>query len=46
MQAIEQRHYTPEEYLELETAAEYKSEYIDGKLSQWQAAQRNTTRFR
>jgi Uma2 family endonuclease len=32
MQAIEQRHYTPKEYLELETAAEYKSEYIDGQI--------------
>jgi Uma2 family endonuclease len=32
MQAIEQRHYTPDEYLELETLADYKSEYIDGQI--------------
>ncbi|MBW4623323.1 MAG: Uma2 family endonuclease [Cyanosarcina radialis HA8281-LM2] len=27
-----QRYYSPEEYLELEEAADYKSEYIDGKM--------------
>ena len=28
----QQRYYTPEEYLELEETAEYKSEYIDGEI--------------
>ncbi|KAB8333098.1 Uma2 family endonuclease [Scytonema tolypothrichoides VB-61278] len=28
----EKRHYTPEEYLELEEQAEYRSEYRDGKI--------------
>lgn len=28
----EQRHYSPEEYLQLEETAEYKSEYIDGLI--------------
>jgi Uma2 family endonuclease len=32
MQIIQQRYYTPEEYLELEEVAEYKSEYIDGQI--------------
>jgi len=32
MQIIQQRYYTPEEYLELEEAADYKSEYIDGQI--------------
>lgn len=32
MQAIQQRYYTPEEYLALEEAADYKSEYIDGEI--------------
>ena len=32
MQIKEQQYYSPEEYLELETAAEYKSEYYDGQI--------------
>ena len=32
MQVTERRYYTPEEYLELEEAAVYKSEYIDGQI--------------
>ena len=32
MQATEQQYYTPEEYLALEKAADYKSEYIDGQI--------------
>jgi Uma2 family endonuclease len=32
MQITQQRYYTPEEYLELEEAAEYKSEYINGQI--------------
>ncbi|QLE43378.1 Uma2 family endonuclease [Nostoc sp. C052] len=32
MQITKQRYYTPEEYLELEEAAKYKSEYIDGQI--------------
>lgn len=32
MQVTEQRYYTPEEYLKLEEAADYKSEYIDGQI--------------
>ncbi|MCC5642505.1 Uma2 family endonuclease [Nostoc sp. CHAB 5824] len=31
MQITQQRYYTPEEYLELEEAADYKSEYINGQ---------------
>lgn len=29
---IKERYYSPQEYLELEEAVEYKSEYIDGKI--------------
>lgn len=32
MQVTEQQYYTPEEYLTLEEAADYKSEYIDGQI--------------
>ena len=32
MQTKEKLYYSPEEYLELETAAEYKSEYRDGLI--------------
>ncbi len=32
MQATKQRYYSPEEYLTLEEAADYKSEYIDGEI--------------
>ncbi|MEH2460238.1 Uma2 family endonuclease [Nostoc sp.] len=32
MQITKQRYYTPEKYLELEEAADYKSEYIDGQI--------------
>ncbi|AFZ21175.1 Uma2 family endonuclease [Allocoleopsis franciscana] len=32
MQATQQRYYSTEEYLALEEAADYKSEYIDGEI--------------
>ncbi|HEY9612843.1 Uma2 family endonuclease [Allocoleopsis sp.] len=32
MQVTEKRFYSPEEYLALEEAADYKSEYIDGEI--------------
>ena len=32
MQATEPQHYTPEEYLKLEEAVDYKSEYFDGLI--------------
>ncbi|MCC5620219.1 Uma2 family endonuclease [Nostoc sp. CHAB 5715] len=32
MQITQQRYYTPKEYLELEEAADYRSEYINGQI--------------
>jgi Uma2 family endonuclease len=32
MRSTQHRHYTPEEYLELERAAEFKSEYLEGQI--------------
>jgi hypothetical protein len=32
MQGTKERYYSPEEYLALEEAAEYKSEYINGAI--------------
>lgn len=32
MQITEKQYYTPEEYLQLEETADYKSEYIDGQI--------------
>jgi Uma2 family endonuclease len=32
MRSAQHRRYTPEEYLELERAAEFKSEYLDGQI--------------
>ena len=32
MQVPPLTYYSPEEYLELETAAEYRSEYLDGQI--------------
>ncbi|MBL7092682.1 Uma2 family endonuclease [candidate division KSB1 bacterium] len=32
MQQLEKKYYTPEEYLELEETAEYKSEYYQGEI--------------
>ncbi|NEQ21939.1 MAG: hypothetical protein F6K28_22610 [Microcoleus sp. SIO2G3] len=32
MQVTDKRYYSPEEYIALEEAADYKSEYIDGEI--------------
>lgn len=45
MQIIQQRYYTPEEYLELEETAENKSEYIDGEIIPMAGASTNHNRI-
>jgi Uma2 family endonuclease len=45
MTITQQRYYTPEEYLELEEAADYKSEYINGEIIPMAGASRNHNRI-
>ncbi len=45
MQVTQQRYYTPDEYLELEETADYKSEYIDGKIIPMAGASINHNRI-
>lgn len=45
MTAQPQKKYSPEEYLELERAAEYKSEYYNGEIFAMAGASRNHTRL-
>lgn len=45
MSAIPKRKLTPEEYLEMERKAEYKSEYFDGEIFAMAGAKRNHTKI-
>ena len=44
MSAIPKRKLTPEEYLEIERRAEYKSEYFDGEIFAMAGAKRRHNR--
>lgn len=45
MQLTQKQYYTPEEYLKLEATADYKSEYIEGKIIPMAGASINHNRI-